>query len=78
MIYLYQIIFSLIIIALISLIIIKYNRYEKFMDLNEKEIDEDSIILNLENNLKNIKPSKENSVTHHSKNEIVIGCYNYK
>ena len=78
MIYLYQIIFSLIIIALILFIIIKYNRYEKFINSNNEDINENSIILNLENNLKNLKPSKENSVTHHSKNELVIGCYNYK
>lgn len=82
----YQILFSLIIIALISLIIIKYNRYEKFMDLNEKDINENSIILNLENNLKNLKPipknlfiSWKNKDFYNSQNPLILnGIGNFK
>ena len=86
MIYLYQIIFSLIIIALILFIIIKYNRYEKFINSNNEDINENSIILNLENNLKNLKPipknlfiSWKNKDFYNSQNPLILnGIGNFK
>ena len=82
----YQIIFSFFIILLILLIFFKYNNYEKFIDLNNTEKNKNSIMLNLENNLKNLKPipknlfiSWKNKDFYNSQNPLILnGIGNFK
>lgn len=76
----------LLIILLILLIIIKKKSNETFVNLNKSDVSVNSVILNLENNLKNLKPipknlfiSWKNKDFYNSQNPLILnGIGNFK